>query len=451
MEKEINNKRTAKEKGGVLSDFALRILAVVIAIIIWFALSITQFPTTTKTITKIPVDFSLAGTTAEAKGLSALGYKDKTVDVEIEGMNYEIGTYSANDLVATVNLDEVTKSGTYQLDIDVKSLHPTDRYKIISVTPSTVEVKFDQIDTVSMDVNVSAPNVRAEEGYTLWETSVQPGKINISGPENELKKIAKVEAVYSDVQTLSDDMTITTDTLLLYDENNNLLGSSDYTIESTLVNIKFVVYKKVTSTLVPQFTDQPEGFDLSSLPFTLSADTIQIITPNLDAEPTEELMLSPISMYDISRGKTFKTDISSLLSAGEINQSGIEQVELSIDLSDYTTATFSIPAEQVEFVNVPSGRIATLDNEQIMNVTFIGPSEIIEKLKLKHIKAQVDLSDISANGSVSHEVKIYSEKFNSIWNIGTHEAVVTVSDMSAAVTSETDSSSADSSSIIDNR
>ena len=267
-----------------------------------------------------------------------------------------------------------------------------------------------------------------------------------------------MEAVYSDVQTLSDDMTVTTDTLLLYDENNNLLGSTDYTIDSTLVNIKFVVYKKVTSTLVPQFTNQPPDFDISSLPVTLSADTLQIITPQLDADPTEELLLSPISMYDITKGKTFKTDISSLLSVGEINQSGIEQVELSIDLSDYSTATFSIPAENVTFVNVPAGKTASLDNEQIMNVTIIGPTEVIEKLKLKHLVAEIDLSDVSANGSVSHEVKIYSDRFNNVWNIGTHEAVLTVSDISSLTassssgSSDTDSSSAaDSSSLADDR
>lgn len=53
--------------------------------------------------------FSLDGTQAKEKGLSALNYKDISVDVEIKGMNYEIGSYTAADLVATVNLDDVTK------------------------------------------------------------------------------------------------------------------------------------------------------------------------------------------------------------------------------------------------------------------------------------------------------------------------------------------------------
>ena len=69
--------------------------------------------------------FSLDGTQAKEKGLSALNYKDISVDVEIKGMNYEIGSYTAADLVATVNLDDVTKEGTYDLDIDVKSSHST--------------------------------------------------------------------------------------------------------------------------------------------------------------------------------------------------------------------------------------------------------------------------------------------------------------------------------------
>ena len=84
MEKMTQEKKSEKRSGGPrkeLSDFVLKITAVIIAIIIWFALSITQYPTVNKTITNVPVDFSMHGTTAETKGLSALGYKDISVDV----------------------------------------------------------------------------------------------------------------------------------------------------------------------------------------------------------------------------------------------------------------------------------------------------------------------------------------------------------------------------------
>ena len=68
------------------SDFVLRILAVVIAIIIWVVLSITQYPTTTIQIANVPVVFALDGTKANDKSLSPINLPNNlTVNVEIKG------------------------------------------------------------------------------------------------------------------------------------------------------------------------------------------------------------------------------------------------------------------------------------------------------------------------------------------------------------------------------
>ena len=148
--------KKAKKENRHGADFGLRILSIIIAVIIWFALSITQYPTINKTITNVPVVFSLDGTQAKEKGLSALNYKDISVDVEIKGMNYEIGSYTAADLVATVNLDDVTKEGTYDLDIDVKSSHSTDKVTVVSVNPDTVSVEFDRLTTKTIPLTAEA-------------------------------------------------------------------------------------------------------------------------------------------------------------------------------------------------------------------------------------------------------------------------------------------------------
>lgn len=121
------------------SDFVLRILAVVIAIIIWVVLSITQYPTTTIQIANVPVVFALDGTKANDKSLSPINLPNNlTVNVEIKGMKYEIGGYTEKDLIATVNLDPVTNEGTYSLDINVESTHSSDQCTIVSVSPATM-------------------------------------------------------------------------------------------------------------------------------------------------------------------------------------------------------------------------------------------------------------------------------------------------------------------------
>ena len=120
--------------------------------------------------------------------------------------------------------------------------------------------------------------------------------------------------------------------------------------------------------------------------------------------------------------------MDSLLTTGEINQSGTEQIEVSFDFDDYDQKTFQISADKITFSNIPSGKKAEIDNEKISGIVIFGPKDDIENLKVSDLKATVDLSDIQANGSVSHEVVIYSDKYNSIWNIGTHEAVINISD-----------------------
>ena len=435
METSVNNNTEQKQKkkkrkpGETLSDFGLRILALCIAIISWFILSITKFPDINKTVTKIPVDFSLVGTTAETKGLQALNYKELTVDAEIQGMNYEIGTYDQNDLVASVNVSQVTKAGTYQLDIDVKSAHSSDNVKVLSVVPESIEVKFVQMSTVKMKVDYSSPNVAAEEGYTLGDVLVNPGVVTIEGPENELEQIAKVEAEYTGTEKLSEETSVTTSTFNFYDSAGNLLDPSDFTLSDKQATINYVIYKKITAEVETMFTDIPPDFDIDSLPYTLSHDTLQIATPQLDASTEEIITLEPISLYDISRGYTINRDIP--LSAGEKEMSNIRQIEIKFDLDDYVEKIITVRADNVEFKNTPAGKSAHLDTENIYNVSMIGPKDVIDKLEASDLKIVADLSDITADGSFNHEIMIYSDKYHNIWNNGSHEASITIGEMTA--------------------
>ena len=127
-----------KKKHG--ADFGLRIVAVIAAIIVWLILSITQYPTINRKISDVPVTLSLEGTIAKEKGLSALNFNDLTVDVEIQGMNYEIGSYAASDLTATVDVSSVTKKGTYKIKVKVMSTGNA-QYKASDWKTVTVTIK----------------------------------------------------------------------------------------------------------------------------------------------------------------------------------------------------------------------------------------------------------------------------------------------------------------------
>ena len=424
-----HRKKPVKKQHG--ADFALRIIAVIAAIIVWFILAITQYPTINKTINKVPVNLSLENTIAKEKGLSALNFKDITVDVEIKGMNYEIGNYKAGDLSATVDVSKVTKEGQYVLDIDVKSNHSSDSCTIVSVSPSTVAVEFDRISQKSIQLEVESPSVSAADGFSLSEAAVSPNKITLNGPVNSLAKVTRAVAKVNSSAKLSEDRSFKADEIVLYDADNNVVTDSSITRdENQTFTASFIVYKKKTLKLKLDITGAPENFDVSSLPITYSQQEITINTPNLGDKDSETLIIGTVPLSQLRLGWQQTFDIP--LSSGEVNLSGESKVTVTLDSGDYTTNICRV--SQIITKNKPDGKQVEIETKSLPAVTIIGPSSDLENLQDNDLVASVDLSDVSRNGSYSKAATISISGHSKVWCFGSNEVQVAISDRSAVTT-----------------
>lgn len=442
-----------KKTSLLATDLGLRIVAIIIAVIIWLFLSITEYPTINKTITNVPVVFSMDGTAAAEKGLEPVGYKETTVDVEIKGMNYEIGSYGVNDLVATVNLDSVNKEGTYPLEINVKSAHSSDSVSVVKVSPDTVDINFVHIGSYSFDVTASAPNVSAAQEMTLRSPTVSPSQVTVKGAESELAKIKRVEAVINDNATLSEATTLSTEKIFYYDEDGQRLDGSKFTlVDAKSFDVTFDVYKKKQVNFNVEFTDVPPGFDISSLPYELSESSITVITPKLTDVDSQTITLGSISLGDIDEGKSFSFEVNPKLQSGEINQSGVDTVIMSFDFTkkNYTKQTFTIPAEMLKITNLPAGKSVSIETRQIPSVSLFGPAEAVRDLTISDITAVVDLSDVSASGSIFRKVTVYAQGHSDVWCLGEQEIQLDIEDkISSSGRPDSSSSSSSSSSETD--
>lgn len=424
---EINKKELTKRRKKSLkdsgTDLTLRILAFVIAVIIWFLLSITQYPTINKNIKGIHVDFSMEGTTAAENGLEPLNYadiKDVTVDVEIKGMNYEIGTYDTNDLVATVNLDNVSKEGKYQLQIDVKSAHPTDRCSVVSVTPSTVEVDFDRITSKTIELTIDDPNISADDKYTLREHTASPAEVTIEGPQGELEKIDKAIARITTVKKLTGNESIPVDELSLYYSNGTKVDTSKLSLpDASDFKVDYVIYKQKKIDLKVDITNVPTGFDKSSVPLVLSSDSLTVITPKLDDKDTETKTIGSIPLANIDMTKTFTFTVD--LAEDEINNAGSNTITVSLDKSGYNTKKYDIGEDYTELLNVPEGYDIELGK---LTVTVIGPEKALDELYESHITAKVDLKGVAGMGQYNCPAAVTIEGFNNVWITGTNQVQV---------------------------
>lgn len=418
--------KKAKPPKNLESDFFLRILAIIIAVIIWVVLSITQYPTTTLKVSNVPVIFSLDGTIAQEKGLRAVGYQDITATVEIKGMKYEIGGYTEKDLIASVNLDDVTKEGTYSLEVVAKSAHSSDQCEILGCYPKTIQVTFEHYGERTFDIEAEAPNINSGNGLILKKTSVSPATITVTGSDDNLNKINRITAKVNETKTLTEDTTISTSDLVFYDENNNELSSDNYTVENKNFDVTFSLYKSKNVTLNVDFKDCPPGFNTKSLPYKLSYQKIKIISPVIDNTSAATKTVGTISLSEVNLNKSFEFEIP--FDKDEENQSGIENVKVTFDSSGYISKEFTLSKSNFDIVNKPSGKKVTIDTPTSFKAVIFGPASVINKLEAKDLTAEVDLQDFSKSGAVTKKIMVYSKKYNNIWCYGSHEAQITISD-----------------------
>ena len=394
--------------------------------LVWFILSITQYPTVNKSISSVPVTLSLEGTIAKEKGLSALNFKSIAVDVEIKGMNYVIGNYKASDLQATVDVSKVTKEGHYELDIDVQSTHSGDSCTIVSVSPSKIQIDFDRITEKQLPIEVEAPNVSAQDGYTLKDSTVNPETLTITGPENTLDKVTKAVAKVSRTAKINEDTTIKADEVSLCDsDGNTVVDSSISRDEEQSFSVNFIVYKKKTLKFTVEVTGAPDNFDASSLPLSYSESEMTILTPKLSDSATETVTLGTIPLSQINLGWSQTYDVP--LSEGEVTLSGESKVTVSIDSASYTTAVFKVSS--IIAKNRPSGKSVSIETLSLPAVTLIGPINEISNISENDLVASVDMTGITNNGSYSKPATVSISNHNTVWCFGSNDVqIVVVSD-----------------------
>ncbi len=416
-------------------DFPMKVGAVVIAIIIWFALSITMFPTVFMTIKDVPVTISLEGTTAEAQGLAITEFNEDTkVEVSISGMRYEIGSFTEDDLKATVDMSGVTQAGTYDLNINVTSSAAS--CSVTKITPSTVRVKVDYIKQVTIPLQVRATSVSAEDGYSLGDAVVTPETITVRGPEKLVDSLGYAVFAVDQKKKLSETYTTSDGKLYLYSNDNSLIDDSSFELDYDPISVTFPVYFMKTLKFSFDYQGAPDNFDTDILKYKLSQDSIDVMTANESVLNQDVLHLGYINLSDINLEKSFTFDVN--LDSGVSSPSGIRTVTVTFDPTGFVSKQFTIPESNIKMINVPANRTAELSTKAISEVTIYGPADVMETLTADDLIAEFDMqSTVLENGTYTRNVRIYAPQVDTVWCYGNYEIMFTVSERSDPTAAQT--------------
>jgi len=405
------------------NDRFVMIFSLFMAILCWIVVVIAISPTTPLAISNVPVQISLRNERLKEMGLSVVGEVDEQVDVMVEGPRSVVGNLKPEDLNITVSLSNVTEADTYDLEL-VPFSTPTD-YKILSIRPSTIRVRLDQVISKTLNVDLITRGLAVAAGYQLGTEQVSPTAVRVTGPVSELEKVSRCVASVELAQPLSNTYASTVPVKLLDAQGMELDPEELHlSLDVENVNVWIPVLRTKELPLRVNFTNVPRGFPESELReyMTLSNQSILVAGPIQSMENYNEIVVD-IDLRNLTpTNNTFQFDVT-LPSEQFTNVNNISTVLVEFNTESWSTVTFHNISGIIP-VNQPSDFEITLLTGSLP-VTLVGDAAVLESLTPGDIVVELDFSqkELTA-GQVSYPVKISVPTKGLVWAVGDDYNVV---------------------------
>ncbi len=397
--------------------------SIFLSFVLWMAITVEQKPITTRTFTDMTVAVNMENTFAAENKMSIIGdISQQRFTVLVMGQNHVVTALSAGDISLYASAATVDSPGEYDLTVSVTDAATTD-YDVVSITPKTITVSFDYIETREFTVSALAEGATASEGLIAEipvVSGIEGNTIKIVGPRTVVNSIENVTAKAKVNKTLSQSETFDA-SLVLTDSEGEEISTENLEISSSNVKITVPISKKKTVPVKVDFSNTPKDFDKSSINAAVNHSEITIIGTPETVDKIKEVTLSPIDITTLT-AKTSSFEVSAKLPEGVRMFDSIESFVVTVKLSNYREKTITV--SNAKYTGL-SGGLTAGGFSSIKNVKICGPSSVVRSLNENVAFAEINLADKKV-GEHAVSVVINFEGYKNVWAIGTYETSVTV-------------------------
>lgn len=430
------------------------ILALLLALFLWFYIAVTVYPSHSIHISDVPVLIDITDSTAAGYGLSVLSPESgtQTVDVVISGDRAAIGGLTRDDIIAYVDFDSnmADTVGTHQRPIRVKTKSGT-VLDDCELSISDMEVRMDRYESKTFPVSeVLYPNLSVTDNVMVDRDAIvcDPSIVTIYGPSSALAQIDHVRVTVDDTVKLYETRSFTDCTnLALIDADGNEVSQTAFQIQATAFVVKIPVFYTHTLPVTIQLSGVPVGFDSAQILRRLRLNTdraymlpgygdeddalsIVIETDSADSQKALEALdawsLGTIQLSALALGGT-PIEVPVTLPEGYTDRSNLQTVYVTLDETDLVAATRWINTADISIMNgSPSYDFAIQKGR--FQITLIGTAEQVNQITADDISASLNLYNavVSQEGTFSHAVTFaLPDTASGVWVSGVTKVNVT--------------------------
>lgn len=377
-----------KIKESLTHNVGIKIIAVIVATLVWLTVINITDPEKTIVIYNVPVNV----THEEALSNMNMVYEvknDKYVNITISGKRSVVSKLSSDDFKATASLKELSKVNSVPIEVTAKQGSIARKVTIEKQSMQTLMVDVEQIKKQNFNIQVEYSG-NAADGYVAKEYTLSKNSVSIKAPTSILNRISKVVAE-CELEGASRSFSKRCK-LAIYDTSGNVITSDHITMSSKKVDVLVdIEQEKEVPVKIGNIGTPPEGYEIKST--SLSMDKVKLVG--------DSYLLSQINKIDI----TDKIDISS--SKGtykkqiDLNKyvpegvaiNGDSVVTVQIEISQLATKTFTIKKSDIAIENQGEQEVEIMGN---VKITLQGESDKIAKISTGDIQASVNVDKLSA-------------------------------------------------------
>lgn len=420
------------EKAGFSRRKALQVvISILVAIAVWVYVDVEKAPDRTKTIRDIPVEFSGESTTLADKNLMLLSGYDTTVDLTIKGPKRELVKISKDNVRLVASTSSIDSVGVHTLRWD--PIYPdgvqSSALTVDWASKYKVTVTVGELYTKEVPVNCTVTG-QVADGYFTGETVLDPTLLVLRGQRDDLLNVAYAKLTV-DISDATRSV-IQTESVQLYDNNDNPVDNSNIRTNASLIQAKVPVLTTKEVSLAVELSGVP-GVAGQSIKTTVTPASVRLIGEADVLEGINEIVLATLYIEDLEMWQQNSYVVTAPDGTWLANSNEVATVEISMEGIEETTVT----VDSFSYTNVPSGLYPEILSS--LDVRLWGLTDELAELDASALTATADLSGVTEPGSYRVPVSVTISGYRDVAVKGSYEVTVYVTDTEPEPPADTDS------------
>ncbi len=376
----------------ISNNIGFKILALVLAVIVWLVIVNQEDPDKTVVFT-VPVNLENTDYLESlGKTYEILGDSD-TISFTVTGQRSVVEGMTESDFTATADFQEINEEMT-QIPVRLAARSNSSRLEIQNRS-HYIRLNVEDIAEKKMDV-VAITDGTPAAGISVESIESDPKTITISGPQSIVDRAVIAQAVL-DVNGKSNDFQDYCDIELL-DAAGTPVDVARLTISDTRVTVSATMLEEKALALdIRTNGEVPEGCELESVTGSSTEIRVQGHPDVISTLTSLTITSSQLNLNHQSESFDVDLDITDYLPEGVALASGeSSKLSVRVEISGEPTLQVQIPTKQISIVNLPEGLEAAFGSETV-TFTIRGSLDALESLSTTDILPTADASNATKN------------------------------------------------------